>query len=137
MYACFDTIPQDVRQRAFDLYMQKSIESGHKKRPRSAITLPSMFGASARNYCPWGAINYILYEDKPLLLGVAKEEFLSLHMPSGAPEERDILRLVGLDADESSAENFIEDSDNEEFRSFEELADAMGVTYNASDSVAS
>lgn len=125
MYPCFDSIPPEVRQRAFALFMQKGMATYHDTRPRAVVALDDV---AHKRYCPWGAINYILCVDNPALLKEAKARLLVLHMPSCGAEESDILRIVGLDTKGCAAENFIEDNDSEKFSSYEELAAAMGVT---------
>lgn len=140
MYKCFETIPTDVRQRAFDRIVIESKRTFGRvgmtaRAPLCVVLLPGTTKEglyTTRNCCPWGAINYTLAEDNPVLLERAEGSPLVVRLPDSGKIEAEILSWIGLTTDIASAQRFIERNDGKGFSSFADLADAMGVEYNPS-----
>lgn len=131
MNACFEAIPVQVRQQAFDLYVAASKRDGFHSPPSRIPLMPGDMGSGYFQYncCPWGAVNYVFLKNDPHLKEIAKELGYNLRIPGDGFEERDFLGHVGMDVDAASIERFIRSNDSNHFMTFAELAEAMGVTY--------
>lgn len=130
MYKCFESVPQEVRQRAFDRLLAAHREKGLGK-PKSSIGIPVERDGYQYEYrcCPWGAINIELALQDSTMFIMSQGDAPVLRMPDNGEEEVAILEWTGLTTDPQSVQRFIVQNDRKGFSSFAALAQAMGVEY--------
>lgn len=121
MYKCFATIPQDVRQKAFDLFRENAL---FVNRPTSSEVVAVPGKEDLEDCCPWGAVNLVLLSRHS---GADAHSFYKVALPQDGREEAKILRSLGLSTDTRSVNAFINRNDGLGFESWQELAEAMGV----------
>lgn len=126
MYKCFESIPLDIRQQAFDAYVLAICAS---------VQPPPYHRSYFQHWycCPLGAVNIVAIsrqtESRKILEDILDKGY-AVSMPTYGYMEQVILYMVGLTTDKDSVDDFIARNDREGFASFADLADAMGVEYD-------
>lgn len=111
MYKCFQALPPNIRQQAFETIVQANgYQHGRLKH-----VAPLRVAYHNRYCCPWGIINACCFGlEKPL---------------PGGHDERDILEQFGYHVNVVDITDFMVAVDRGEITTLAQLAEAMGVGY--------
>lgn len=134
MYRVFESIPQEVRQQAFDEYVKSRRKMNYEDNlRRTALGLPPTKENRTRSWsgsyehggmcCPLGAVC--------VELGLGRVVSpVEVRVPNGGAAVRKLLAHADILVDPTDAQEFISDNDHECFDTFQKLAKAMGVEYH-------
>lgn len=123
MYKCFEPIRPEIRQRAYDLIVERAEEEkGGPLDLRRGSLMVSLYDDNGYrdNYCPLGVVNYVL--------GCTHRGSVGC-MPADGTIARNFLRqAAGIEINATSASHFINAVDDYKLSSRRKLANAMGAT---------
>lgn len=124
MYACFRSIPQEVRQWAFDVIVAREPDASAR------VFLGGL------QHCPWGVINAVLEQkdadfitNRVLDCRDETSYILTHRLPGCETEAFHIRQLLGVQVSPVELRVFMDDADAGKFDTNEKLALAMGVNY--------
>jgi hypothetical protein len=130
MFTCFESIPQEIRQEAFNRFVEGDILHGLSEALNSTVP-PQTALVYNHVCCPFGAVNRVIERRLNAYAVIRNFPPGYINIPDGGKVESDILASVGITVDPDEAQKFIWKNDHDAgFLSFEELAEAMGAVYN-------
>lgn len=123
MYKCFEPIPVEVRQKAYDKIVEAHQEYQRRygyRRYSLWITMQNDDGV-VYDYCPLGVVNWALG------LAPTSADGNNGRIPGNGGAERELLAEAGYAISAPSASRFIHAVDGSRICTAKELAAAMGV----------
>jgi hypothetical protein len=119
MYACFENIPREIRQRAFDAI----IAAGEPNNSNNGLSWTGRLIYDGHVCCPWGIVNCIIEPRKSV--DGSNEKYV----PSAVGESVFLYCRLGLSVQPEYLRIFMEAADDGKLSDPKKLATAMGVKY--------